>query len=138
MKPPQPETPVPAEQSWSDERLDHVIGNLLRAGVLLAAAVVAFGGVLFVAQHGQSPSSRYSTFEPDTEGLRVARVLDDVLALRSRGWIALGLLLLIATPVARVVISSAAFLLQRDFLYVCITLLVLAVLLFSLFSGQAG
>jgi uncharacterized membrane protein len=60
----------------------------------------------------------------------------DALAMRGRGIIQLGLLLLIATPVARVAISVVAFAVQRDRLYVAITLLVLAILLCSLMSGQ--
>jgi uncharacterized membrane protein len=50
--------------------------------------------------------------------------------------IMLGLLLLVATPVARVVFSVAGFLRERDFLYVVLTLIVLAVLLSSLFFGE--
>jgi len=57
--------------------------------------------------------------------------------LRGRGIIQLGLLLLIATPVARVAFSIAAFAMQRDRLYVVVTLMVLAILLYSLTSGQA-
>ena len=53
--------------------------------------------------------------------------------LGGRGIIQLGLLLLIATPVARVVFSVIGFVRQRDFVYVVLTLIVLAVLLYSLF-----
>jgi uncharacterized membrane protein len=42
------------------------------------------------------------------------------------------LLLLILTPVARVAFSVAAFALERDWTYVAITLIVLAVLIYSL------
>ena len=55
---------------------------------------------------------------------------------RGRGLIQLGVLLLIATPVARVVFSAWAFARQRDWTYVLVTLFVLAVLLFGLFYGQ--
>jgi uncharacterized membrane protein len=55
--------------------------------------------------------------------------------LHSRGLIQLGLLLLIATPVARVAFSVLAFAEQRDWLYVSITLVVLAVLVYSLASS---
>jgi uncharacterized membrane protein len=48
----------------------------------------------------------------------------------------LGLLLLIATPVARVAFSVFAFALQRDRLYVVVTLAVLGVLAFSMTGGQ--
>jgi uncharacterized membrane protein len=55
--------------------------------------------------------------------------------LRGRSIIQFGLLLLIATPVARVLISAVAFALQRDRTYVLITLAVLGVLLLSLWGG---
>jgi uncharacterized membrane protein len=57
---------------------------------------------------------------------------------RGRGWIQLGLLLLIATPIARVVFSVAGFILERDRLYVTFTLIVLAVLLYSLLGSGLG
>jgi uncharacterized membrane protein len=53
-------------------------------------------------------------------------------ALHSRGMIQLGLLLLVLTPVARVVLSAAGFLLERDWMYLAITLIVMAVLFYSL------
>jgi len=37
---------------WTDQSVETIIGNLLRAGVLLAAAIVAFGGAIFLARHG--------------------------------------------------------------------------------------
>jgi uncharacterized membrane protein len=49
-----------------------------------------------------------------------------------RGLIQLGLLFLIATPVARVAFSVAAFALEKDTLYVAVTLVVLTLLLLSL------
>ena len=60
------------------------------------------------------------------------------LALHARAIIQLGLLLLIATPVARVVFSVYAFARQRDWVYVVVTLIVLGVLLYSLLSGYLG
>jgi uncharacterized membrane protein len=57
---------------------------------------------------------------------------------QGRGLIALGLMLLIAVPVGRVVFSVYAFARRRDRLYVVVTLVVLGLLLFSLFSGVGG
>jgi uncharacterized membrane protein len=62
-------------------------------------------------------------------------ILQECTALNGRGLIMLGLLILLATPVARVIFSTAAFALQRDYLYIAFTLIVLAVLMYSLFSG---
>ncbi len=49
-----------------------------------------------------------------------------------RAIIDIGLLLLIATPVMRVVFSMVAFALEKDRLYVALTLIVLVILLLSL------
>ena len=118
---------------WSDEHLDRVLGNLLRLGVLVSAVVVLAGGLLLLAREGLQPHRSLEQFqeEPSGPGLIVQKAV----ALDSRGLIMLGLLLLIATPVARVIFSVFAFALQRDYLYVLFTVVVLVVLLYSLFSG---
>ena len=115
-----------------DKRLEIIIGNLLRVGVLLSAAIVFIGGVMYLAQHDGQPVS-YKTFTaggPDTRTL--AGIVNSAAHLRPEGLIALGLLLLIATPVARVVMAIVGFALERDRLYAVVSLIVLAVLLFSL------
>ena len=65
-------------------------------------------------------------------------VLSGLIALRPYAIIALGLLVLIAIPVARVAVSVVAFALERDWLYVVITAFVLAMLLLSFAIGEAG
>ncbi len=64
-----------------------------------------------------------------------SRQSEEARSFSGRGIIQLGLLLLVATPVARVIFSVAAFALQQDWIYVVITLIVLAVLGFSLLGG---
>lgn len=121
--------------TWSDERLDQALGNLLRFGVLLAAAVVLLGGVLYLVRHGAEPIPDYHDFHGEESKLRS---LGDIMAAAragsGRGLIQLGILLLIGTPIARVVFSVVAFALQRDYTYVVITLIVLGALLYSLFA----
>ena len=63
----------------------------------------------------------------------LSQVGASLLTLRPQGIIALGLLLLIATPVLRVAVSVVTFALEKDRKYVVITLIVLAILLFSIF-----
>ncbi|HET7110628.1 MAG TPA: DUF1634 domain-containing protein [Gemmatimonadales bacterium] len=122
-------------ERWSDDRVEQVVGNLLRIGVLVAAAVAVAGGVAVLVQHGARVAS-YGTFTGETaEFTSIGGIVRGVLALDSRAVVQLGLVLLIATPVARVVFSLVAFLLQRDGLYVVITGIVLAVLVFSLVFG---
>ena len=121
---------------WTDEQFDIVLAHVLRAGVLLAAVIVAFGGVVFLASHGLERPS-YHVFRGEPIPLRSIRgIVDAALQLSGRGLVQLGLLLLIATPIARVVFSVVGFLRQRDWLYVAITLSVLALLGYSLLAGS--
>ncbi len=121
---------------WSDFRIEQTVGNLLRIGVILAAAVVAAGAVAFLLRHGGEPP-HYGIFRGEPSNLsHVGGIVADAFAGHSRGLIQLGLLLLIATPVARVVFSVVGFALERDHAYVLITLIVLGVLVFSLTGGH--
>ncbi|HEU0175721.1 MAG TPA: DUF1634 domain-containing protein [Blastocatellia bacterium] len=121
----------------SDQRIEEIIGNLLRAGVIIAASVTLLGGAIYLARHGaEAPTYRVFVGEPaDLRG--VSGIVADTRSLSGRGIIQLGLLLLVATPVARVIFSVAAFTFQRDRIYVIITLIVLAALGYSLFGGAS-
>ena len=123
-------------RAWTDERVERVIGTLLRWGVILAAAVVLAGGAMYLVRYG-STISDYRVFRGEPSDLRdVSEIVTGAVSWHSRGLIQFGLLLLIATPVARVAFSVVAFALQRDRTYVVVTLIVLAVLLYGL--GRAG
>lgn len=115
-----------------DKNAEQIIGHLLRAGVLLSAFVVLLGGVLYLRQAAHVRRD-YHTFHGITPSLKtIPGVLHRAAKFDPESIIQLGLLLLITTPVARVAFSIAAFALERDWLYVGITLLVLGVLFFSL------
>ena len=117
---------------WSDYKLEQIIGNLLRAGVVLSAVVVFAGGVMYLVQHGSQPVN-YRTFQPPPTQLRsVEGTIGEAMKLDSDGIMQLGLLLLILTPIARVAFSALGFAFEADQMYVGITLVVLAVLIFSL------
>jgi uncharacterized membrane protein len=121
-----------ADRSWQDKRVDEIIGTLLRTGVILAAAVVLIGGIFYLARYGSLPA-HYAVFQGEPGELsHVSAILRDAFARHPRGIIQFGLLLLIATPVARVIFSVFAFAWERDWTYVVITLIVLALLLCSL------
>lgn len=125
-------------RSWTDERVEHIIGSLLRDGVMLAAGVVLVGGIAYLIRYGTGQPD-YQVFRGEPSDMHsVSGILKGILGLHSRSIIQFGLLLLIATPIARVVFSVFAFALQRDRTYVVITLIVLAVLLYSLLSGPGG
>ena len=94
----------------TDQGMDEIIGHLLRIGVSVAAIVVGAGGAWLLAG-GAAP-------DPRADRLIWA-----------------GLLILVATPVARVIFSLVAFTLQHDRAYMVITTIVLAVLAYSLLAG---
>ena len=121
---------------WTDYELEQIIGNLLRAGVVLAAVVVLVGGVLYLFQHGAGKPDYHTFHEPPSRIRSLKGVAQDALALHSRGIIQLGLLLLVLTPVSRVAFSAVGFMAEGDKMYVVITLIVLAVLLFSLIGAK--
>lgn len=127
---------VALNSKQNDKSAELAIGNLLRAGVILAAAVVFAGGWLYLSRHGESHPN-YRVFRGEPADLRqLSGIIHDTLAWHARGVIQLGLLLLIATPVARVAFSVAAFAYERDWMYVGFTLIVLALLLYSLSGGH--
>jgi uncharacterized membrane protein len=106
---------------------------MLRTGVLSAAAVVLFGGILYLA-HNHGPRPDYTHFHAEPAHFTtLAAVLHGVATLDPESIIMLGLLVLIATPVARVVMCIVGFLFERDHLYTAISAIVLAILLYSLF-----
>ena len=120
----------------NDKSVEIFLGKLLRWGVLLAALVVFVGGVWFLAESYDVPQS-YKTFRGEPAELRaVSQIVRQAVALRPLGLIQFGLLLLIATPVARVMFSVLGFALERDWMYVALTLLVLALLVYTLTSGS--
>lgn len=117
---------------WNDDRVDRMIGTLLRAGVLLAAAVVLASGAWFLIHSGTAVPD-YHAFRSEPADLRsVGGILGGAWHAQPLCVIQFGLLLLIATPIVRVGFSVFAFALQRDRMYAGITLVVLAVLLGSL------
>jgi uncharacterized membrane protein len=117
-----------------EKDVEVIMGNLLRIGVIIAASVVFIGGVFYLLKYGNSiPSYKFFKGEP-SDLKNLTKIFSDAFSFQRRGIIQLGLILLIATPVARVIFSVAAFLYEKDYMYVVFTLIVLAILLFSIFS----
>lgn len=120
------------QQNRDDERIEIAISYLLRAGLILASVLVITGGAFYLYQHGQDLPD-YGSFRGEPAELKSLKgVLQSAWDFESRGIIQLGILLLILTPISRVIFSAAAFLVRRDYLYVVVTLFVLTVLIVNL------
>jgi len=125
-------TLISSESAQTDKRMDELMAFLLRGGVILAASIVFAGGVVYLARH-PFPAINYRVFRGEPQNLRtVSGIFSEAKAFHGRGLIQLGLLVLIATPIARVTFSVFAFIYERDWKYVVFTLIVLGLLLYSL------
>jgi uncharacterized membrane protein len=115
----------------SEEILTSVLSKLLKYGVLSATAVVLLGGILYLIDHGNEPV-KYQVFQGITPELRSpTKIVNAAISGNSQGIIQIGLLLLVATPILRVIISFLTFLWQRELIYVIITGLVLVILIYE-------
>ena len=117
-----------------DYQMDRIISVVLRGGVLLSAGLLIFGALLYFARvlWGGAPANPTS-FPHSLGDVFSGLGHGDPLAI-----LTLGLIVLLLTPVARVLISIFAFARERDWLYVAITTLVLLILLVSFLLGRGG
>ncbi|MGB8012652.1 MAG: DUF1634 domain-containing protein [Terriglobales bacterium] len=140
---PATQTPAPQPvklqpQVWDDHRMEVILGNMLRAGALLAAVIVFAGACVYLSRHAHEPAD-YRVFRGEPSEFRtIPGVLHSVINGRGRGLIQLGLLFLIATPIVRVAFSVVGFAIERDRMYVIFTLIVLAILLYSFLGSGIG
>lgn len=121
-----------------DREMQLIMGNLLRAGVLLSMTVVFIGGVIYLFGFGHLQAD-YREFVLDEAGFfSLASIWSGLLELNGKAIIQLGIVLLIFTPISRVILAVISFFMERDYLYVLIGLLILSIILFSLSNKLAG
>ena len=115
-----------------DQKVERIIGVLLQTGVILSLVVTLLGAVLYLGREGRHVAE-FRVFRGEPWDLRSApAVVRAAFGGHREAIIQLGVLILIATPIARVLCSLVAFALQRDLTYVVVTVIVLAVLLYGL------
>ena len=112
-----------------------IISNVLRGGVLLSAFIILVGVVMFYARYLPN-GGRTISDHPFPHS--VAAVISGLTTGSPLAVIALGLLVLLLTPVMRVAVSIVAFAIEGDHLYTVITSIVLAILIISFLLGKAG
>ena len=126
------------QKTFTERDMQAVIGWILRAGVFISMSVVIVGGVFYIYRHGHTVAD-YHTFKGIPDFLRSpSGIINGILAVRGRAIIQAGIILLIATPVIRVAFSAIGFVMEKDYLYTGITLIVLLIILISMLSGHAG
>jgi uncharacterized membrane protein len=127
----------PQGRAADDAHMELVMGRLLQVGVLLAATVVLIGGVMYLFTHaGESPNYRTFTASQPVLLLHPAALLRGIAHGDASAILRLGILLLVATPICRVIFAAIAFAMERDRLYVAISVTVLGVLLYGMLRGS--
>jgi len=114
-----------------------VLSNVLRYGVLLSAAIIVFGTALLITREGFASVEGFVVYNPNqvphgTFAVSLGAMAQGLLVLDPFAVIELGVLALLATPVARVLFSAFLFAVEGDRTYVYITAMVLLLLLFSM------
>lgn len=114
-----------------ESALDYVLSLVLRIGLFLAIATVLYGGIILLWQYSGEKID-YHIFDGQPADLKTfSTIFNEALAGNTLSMIQLGIIILIATPVARVISCLVVFAAERDFLYVALSAVVLGVLLYA-------
>ncbi|MDQ1149214.1 DUF1634 domain-containing protein [Sphingobacterium zeae] len=124
---------------WGDKDISLLVGQILRTGVVIASSILVLGGILYLIVHGQETVPNYSDFVGEgNANTTITGIITGALSRNVPQIIQLGVLLLIFTPIVRVIGSLFGFVIEKDKLYIIITLIVLAVIIGSILSGVKG
>ena len=133
--------PMEASQDPRVHRVELIISNLLRIGVTSSLAIIVIGTIISFVRHPSYLNSRENYHQLTTPGVAefphtISQVFTGVAHFSGQAIVALGLLLLISTPVVRVGVSIFAFVYQHDSLFVVITTIVFLLLILSFVLGK--
>lgn len=120
--------------------IQQLIGNTLRWGVILACLLATIGGVYYLMEHGLDPVPDYRHFDvasaaAQTNYTTLGGLWQGILHGDAASCVQVGVIVLILTPIARVVLSLFDFIVEQDWLYVSITAIVFAVIISNSLGG---
>jgi len=124
------------QEKFGEKDFQKIVGNLLRYGVWISLSVAFIGGIMYLLHHG-SEIENYSVFKENDQNIFevIAAVYNGVVQGRGESIIFFGIVLLFLTPVFRVLLSLFSFLLEKDYLYVVITTIVIGIIIMSISFG---
>ena len=125
-----------AKEAFGEKDFQSIIGNLLRYGVWISLSVAAIGGVVYLLHHG-GDTVNYSVFTENDRNIFqvISNIINGALQGTGESLIFVGIILLFLTPVLRVLLSLFSFLLEKDYLYTVITLIVIGIIILSVSFG---
>jgi len=124
------------QEKFGEKDFHTIIGNLLRYGVWISLSVAFIGGIVYLLHHGNEIED-YSVFTENDQNIFqvIANIYQGVIQGRGESIIFFGVILLFLTPVFRVLLSLFSFLLEKDYLYVVITSIVIGIIILSISFG---
>ena len=126
------------QTNFKDTDMQRVIGLVLRAGVIMSISVVFIGGIIYLYRHGSSIEDYHDFKGVPAFVHSISGIIHGILTGRGRAIIQAGIILLILTPVVRIIFSAIGFVLEKDWLYVGITLIVLTIIVVGALTGKVG
>lgn len=134
-----------SQEYWGERDVEQYIGKLLRYGVIIACTITSLGGIIYMFQQNISMADIIRNFQSVPNGEFFAgtpdylrefnTILPEALNLNGAAIVQLGVIALIATPILRVLFSAISFFIERDYLYVFITLIVLSIIFANMIFG---
>ncbi|MBP1221670.1 putative membrane protein [Flavobacterium sp. 1355] len=123
-------------EKFGEKDFQKIVGNLLRYGVWISLSVAFIGGIVYLLHHGNDIEN-YSVFKENDRNIFevIAAVYNGVIKGGGESIIFFGIVLLFLTPVFRVLLSLFSFLLEKDYLYVVITTIVIGIIIMSISFG---
>lgn len=124
-------------KNFTDRDLNRSVGNLLRLGVILSVATSLVGFIKLFTEGFKMPK-KYKMLDMGGSSEKVWSHFWDTLC-KGEGMaiIQLGILLLIFTPLMRIIFALIGYLKEKDYTYVIISSIVLAIMAISFFTGYA-
>ncbi len=123
---------------FKDKDIQGLIGQVLLAGTVISISIVFTGGIFYLYRHGHTVAD-YTKFKGIPAFIRdFSGIVKGIADIKGQAIIQAGIILLIATPILRVICSAIGFALEKDYMYVGISALVLFIIFVSTLSGHAG
>lgn len=124
------------QEKFGEKDFQKIVGNLLRYGVWISLSVAFIGGIVYLLHHGNDIEN-YSVFKENDQNIFevIAAIYNGLMQGRGESIIFFGIILLFLTPVFRVLLSLFSFLLEKDYLYVVITTIVIGIIIMSISFG---
>lgn len=116
--------------------MQQLIGNALRIGVTTACIIALVSGIYYLIAHGAEPVPNYKVFTHEPQSYTTfGGIISGVLQFQAKNWIQLGVIVLMLTPIVRIILSLIDFARERDWLYVSITAIVFLIIIANSVGG---